>query len=98
MQHVSVCFPILGVDLVADVYYRVTSRGCPEQGPTYDSGGQPAEAPEWEIDRILVGPDDGVQDKEPFSIPAWLHDLIAESDETAQAIIEDMAELATEDR
>lgn len=23
--------------------------GCPEQGPSYDSGGQPAEAPEVEI-------------------------------------------------
>lgn len=34
------------------VHFEVTHPGYPEQGPSYASGGQPAEGPEWEIVQI----------------------------------------------
>lgn len=36
------------------VEFTVTSWGAPESGPTYSSGGEPAEPPEIEIDKIYV--------------------------------------------
>lgn len=36
------------------VEYTVTSWGAPESGPSYSSGGEPAEPPEIEIDKIYV--------------------------------------------
>lgn len=91
MKHVTICFPALGTDLVADIFYRITSRGCPEQGPTYASGGQPAEPPEWEIERINICIDEPNCEPPHLDVPAWLFDAIAGSDEAKQAIIEDIA-------
>lgn len=34
------------------IHFEVTYAGAPAQGPSYASGGQPAEAPEWEITGI----------------------------------------------
>ncbi len=42
----------MGEDFIAKVDYRVTSWGAPATGPSYASGGEPAEPPEWEIDSI----------------------------------------------
>jgi hypothetical protein len=44
----------MGEDFIAEVYYTVTFWGAPETGPTYASGGEPAEPPEWEIDSIYL--------------------------------------------
>lgn len=33
--------------------------GCPEQGPSYASGGEPATAPEIEIEHAFIVDDDG---------------------------------------
>jgi len=42
-----------------DALVKYTYRpGCPERGPTYDCGGEPAEPPEVEILKVTVG---GVQ-------------------------------------
>ena len=34
--------------------YAVTSWGTPEQGPSYASGGEPAEGPEIEVSRVYM--------------------------------------------
>jgi hypothetical protein len=45
---------ILPDDITAEVTYEVTSWGAPESGPTYSSGGEPAEPPEFEIEKIII--------------------------------------------
>ena len=41
------------VVLDVEVEYTCVSKGRPEQGPTYSCGGQPAEPPEFQIDRVM---------------------------------------------
>ena len=57
------------------VEYTVTSWGAPESGPSYFSGGEPAEPPEIEIDKIYVD-DREVPYLHPntwFKFKAWLY-------------------------
>lgn len=42
-------------EIPVEVEYRITYRGAPAEGPSYASGGQPAEPMEYEI--IEVTPD-----------------------------------------
>jgi len=55
MKHHEINFEyFLPNDLTLDITARLTP-GRPEEGPTYDCGGQPAEGPECEIiESILV--------------------------------------------
>lgn len=56
------------------VEYTVTSWGAPATGPSYSCGGEPAEPPEIEIDRIWVG-DREIPYLDPnpwFKAKAWL--------------------------
>ena len=41
------------LDFEVEVEYTCVSKGYPEQGPTYSCGGQPAEPPEFEINRVM---------------------------------------------
>ena len=41
------------LNLDVEVEYTCVSKGRPESGPTYDCGGQPAEPPEFQIDRVM---------------------------------------------
>jgi hypothetical protein len=41
------------LNLDVEVEYTLISKGRPEQGPTYSCGGQPAEPPEFQIDRVM---------------------------------------------
>jgi len=45
----------LNTDLCLDVEveYTCISKGRPATGPTYDCGGQPAESPEFQLDRVM---------------------------------------------
>jgi hypothetical protein len=45
-------FP-LEISLDVEIEYTCVSKGRPESGPTYSCGGQPAEPPEFEIDRVM---------------------------------------------
>lgn len=59
-------------DTEIEVEVEFTSTpGCPEQGPTYSCGGQPAEPAEIEIQRatVCIG-------KERHPAPGWLIDII----------------------
>lgn len=41
------------LNLDVEIEYTLISKGRPEQGPTYSCGGQPAEPPEFQIDRVM---------------------------------------------
>lgn len=60
----------------------------PEQGPSFSSGGQPAEGGEVELGRgwVLIG-------KERAEAPCWLMDIISNDDD----LMGDLAEAAAED-
>ena len=42
------------LNLEVEVEYTCVSKGRPESGPTYSCGGEPAEPPEFEIDRVML--------------------------------------------
>jgi len=58
-----------------------TYRGCPQTGPTYSCGGQPAEGPEFELDtyEVFVGQtvilrgDDWSKAEALFGAKIWNH-------------------------
>lgn len=41
------------IDIAVEVEYTCISKGRPESGPTYSCGGEPAEPPEFQIDRVM---------------------------------------------
>ena len=43
----------LEVCLDVEIEYTCVSKGRPETGPTYSCGGEPAEPPEFQIDRVM---------------------------------------------
>ena len=55
-----------GVEVTLLASYSYTP-GCPEQGPSYDSGGQPAEGPEIEITSMKVKGEE---------VPQWFFDAV----------------------
>jgi hypothetical protein len=59
---------IAGSEIVREVQVRFTYLpGAPEQGPSYASGGQPADPDEVEIDAILVAGLDKL-----VELPEWM--------------------------
>jgi hypothetical protein len=50
----------LNTDICLDVEieYTCISKGRPESGPTYSCGGEPAEAPEFQINRVMYNGSD----------------------------------------
>ena len=67
---------ILGQQILVDYEFRITSRGSPESGPSYYSGGEPAEPAEFEIAVFgLRWPKKDADVPEP-DMPEWLKDLI----------------------
>lgn len=58
------------IEIMLDITYSY-SPGCPEQGPSYASGGQPAEAAEIWITGMAVK---GVE------VPAWFFDAVIEGE------------------
>jgi len=78
---------IAGTDLTVDVVFTC-SPYIPEEGPSYSSGGQPAEGGELEIESatITIG-------KVQHPAPAWLIDII-ENDED---LMDELRDVAAED-
>lgn len=67
---------ILGQQFLVEYEFKITSRGSPESGPSYYSGGEPAEAAEFEIEVFgLRWPKKDADVPEP-DMPEWLRDLI----------------------
>jgi hypothetical protein len=63
---------IAGAEYVVGYDYKITSPGAPEQGPSYDSGGQPAEPFEFDVTFFDLRKDDGGGKETPVDCPAWL--------------------------
>ena len=63
---------IAGADYIAGYSYKITSPGAPEQGPSYASGGQPAEPFEFEVTFVDLRKDEGGGKETPVECPAWL--------------------------
>lgn len=71
---------IAGSDYVVTYDYKITSPGAPEQGPSYASGGQPAEPMEYEVTVTGLYADNCKPNASAklLEIPAWLRDELIE--------------------
>jgi hypothetical protein len=63
---------IFGSEFIIGYSYKITSPGAPEEGPSYASGGQPAEAFEFEVTFVDLRKDEGGGKETPVDCPAWL--------------------------
>jgi hypothetical protein len=63
---------IAGAEYIAGYQYKITSPGAPEQGPSYSSGGQPAEPFEFEVTFVDLRKDEGGGKTTLVDCPAWL--------------------------
>ncbi len=63
---------IAGADYIVGYDYKITSPGAPEQGPSYDSGGQPAEPFEFEVEFVSLSKDEGGGKETSVECPSWL--------------------------
>ena len=87
MTDVSINF--MGEDFIAEVDYDATFWGAPETGPTYASGGEPAEPPEWVINSIHLRWDRAAGVLGPaFETTGELFDHLANLDRVNDAIFE----------
>ena len=57
MSRLTQAAAALELTLSYDIEYVCTSKGYPEQGPTYSCGGTPAEPPEFDIKVMFNGVD-----------------------------------------
>jgi len=79
MKATSTCAAIslLDQEILVDYEIHITSRGSPETGPSYSSGGEPAAPAEFDIEVFgLRWPKKDADISDPF-MPDWLRDLIA---------------------
>lgn len=97
------CFSIAGADYIATYSAKVTYEGAPECGPSYASGGQPADPPEFEVtvEALFADPRDRIPDA-PLELPAWLREAIEQAiiddDDAGAAIMSDHSERQEADR
>lgn len=99
-----------GEDFICDVDYRVLSYGCKAQtyGPAENC--YPAEAPEWEIDRIALSRDVPLNAEQhrlfkighrftpQFAAKGALFDCLANLDAINDAICQEICESGPDDR
>jgi len=85
-------FELFGQELTINYEYKITNPGAPETGPSYSSGGEPAEPMEYEIQSFELFNDKD----EKLEVPKWLNDIIethlSESDKVYEDIDEDSAD------
>jgi hypothetical protein len=74
-QQVSI--DVDGTEVLVDVRYFYTP-GSPEQGPSYASGGQPAEPPDIEIENVTVN---------SLPVPDWFADIVYESETVHEQVL-----------
>jgi|TARA_Y100000310_G_C20520910_1_gene733629 hypothetical protein len=68
------------------------SPGRPEQGPTYDSGGEPAEAPEVEIISTIDSDSRESIDTSDLTYETWGGRIVSVDDDLREAAFEALAE------
>jgi hypothetical protein len=65
---------ILDTNLEVEYDFKITAHGCPERGPSYSSGGEPAEPAEFELEVLGIETVAGMD----LELPKWLKDLLTE--------------------
>lgn len=70
--HLNAYLTIAGAEYIVGYTYKVTSPGTPEQGPSYASGGQPAEPFEFETTFVNLRKDEGGGKETLVDCPPWL--------------------------
>ena len=93
---------IAGADYIVEYAYKITAKATPARGPSYASGGEPADPMEYEVTVKSIVPDDGSNVFPTLEMPEWLKDALTlhlqESDEVYAEIEEDAAERDADDR
>ena len=62
---------LLGTTFEVDYDFEITASGSPETGPSYSSGGEPAEAAEFEITVTEIR-----AEGKTIELPKWIEELI----------------------
>jgi hypothetical protein len=92
-HHHTMHVTMAGTDVPVEFTFTC-SPVIPEQGPSYSSGGQPAEGGEVEILSALVLIKHGTPVKtEKYEAPDWLHYILCDDED----VIEALREAAQED-
>jgi hypothetical protein len=66
---------ILDTNLEVEYDFEITAHGCPERGPSYSSGGEPAEPAEFELE--VLGIEFPKQHADVhLELPEWLKDML----------------------
>jgi hypothetical protein len=77
---------ILEQQFLVDFEVKITSIGYPAKGPSYASGGEPAEPPEYEINVLKLYLPLISENKLQLILPEWLKVRIAEYLENNDAV------------
>lgn len=92
---------IAGHDLIVEYVFSITAHGCPATGPSYSSGGEPAEAAEFELTVLGLRFPKQHADVPALEIPAWLKDILtthlAERDDINEIVQRDDYERGSDD-
>lgn len=67
---------IAGQELIVEYVFKITSHGCPATGPSYASGGEPAEPAEFEIEVLGARFPKQHADVPAPELPEWLKDVL----------------------
>lgn len=67
---------IAGEELIVEYVFKITSHGCPATGPSYSSGGEPAEGAEFEIEVLGARFPKQHADVPDPELPGWLKDVL----------------------
>ena len=67
---------IAGHELIVEYVFEITAHGCPQTGPTYSSGGEPAEPAEFEIEVLGLYFPKSATDLPELEMPKWLKDIL----------------------
>lgn len=67
---------IAGHELIVEYVFKITAHWCPQTGPTYSSGGEPAEPAEFEIEVLGLRFPKQHADVPELAMPEWLKDIL----------------------
>ena len=67
---------IAGHDLIVEYVFKITAHSAPESGPSYASGGEPAEPAEFEIEVLGLRFPKQHADIPELSMPEWLKNIL----------------------
>ena len=78
---------ILHKELTVEFDYKITAPGAPESGPSYYSGGEPAEPMEYEAFNIEL-----FDNNTKLEMPKWLEEIIEEELSNSESVYQNIDE------